>query len=129
MVPDTEARAVIARTLTAAAAAGQLSPSQKRTLAQIVSERTGISQTEAEQRIDQAYKDAVSAIETRAKPRFCRARHGDGLARWLAGRLVCGSERWQSSRQQHASPRDLLCHAGLAPHAHAGALAFVAVAA
>jgi len=67
VVPDTEARATIARTLTAAAAAGQLSPSQKRTLAQIVSERTGISQTEAEQRVDQAYKDAVNAIDTARK--------------------------------------------------------------
>jgi hypothetical protein len=67
VVPDSEARATIARTLTAAAAAGQLTPAQKRTLAQIVSERTGISQAEAEQRVDQAYRDAVSAIETARK--------------------------------------------------------------
>jgi hypothetical protein len=67
VVPDTEARASIARTLVAAAAAGQLTPAQKRTLAQIVSERTGISQAEAEQRIDQAYKDAVSALEAARK--------------------------------------------------------------
>ena len=67
VVPDTEARASIARTLVAAVAAGQLTPAQKRTLAQIVSERTGISQAEAEQRVDQAYKDAVSAIETARK--------------------------------------------------------------
>jgi hypothetical protein len=64
VVPDTEARAMVARTLTGAVAAGQLTPAQKRTLAQIVSERTGISQAEAEQRVDQAYKDALSAIET-----------------------------------------------------------------
>jgi hypothetical protein len=63
VVPDSEARAVIARTLTAAAAAGQLTPAQKRTLAQIVSERTGISQADAEKRVDQAYTDAVAALD------------------------------------------------------------------
>lgn len=66
-VPDTEARATIARTLVAAAASGQLTPAQKRTLAQIVSERSGISQAEAEKRVDQAYSDAVSAVETARK--------------------------------------------------------------
>jgi tellurite resistance protein len=67
VVPDSEARAVIARTLAAAAAAGELTPSQKRSLAQIVSERTGLSQADAEKRVDQAYKDAVAAIETARK--------------------------------------------------------------
>jgi hypothetical protein len=67
VVPDSEARAVIARTLTASVAAGQLKPVQKRTLAQIVSERTGISQADAEKRIDQAYTDAVAAIDNARK--------------------------------------------------------------
>jgi hypothetical protein len=66
-VPDSEARATITRTLIAAAANGQVTPGQKRTLAQIVSERTGISQAEAEKRVDQAYADAVSALETTRK--------------------------------------------------------------
>jgi hypothetical protein len=66
-VPDSEARAAITRTLIAAAANGQVTPAQKRTLAQIVSERTGISQAEAEKRVDQAYADAVSALETARK--------------------------------------------------------------
>ena len=69
VVPDSEARAVISRTLTAAAAAGQLTPAQKRTLAQIVSERTGISQADAEKRVDQAYADAVAALDKRAQGR------------------------------------------------------------
>ena len=63
VVPDTEVRAVVARTLTAAAAQGQLSPAQKQTLAQIVGDRTGLSQAEAEKRIDQAYADAQTALE------------------------------------------------------------------
>ncbi|MFA6141048.1 MAG: hypothetical protein WC684_10010 [Hyphomicrobium sp.] len=67
VVPDSEARAVIARTLTASVAAGQLTPVQKRTLAQIVSERTGISQADAEKRVDQAYTDAVAAIDNARK--------------------------------------------------------------
>jgi hypothetical protein len=66
-VPDSEARATITRTLIAAAANGQVTPAQKRTLAQIVSERTGISQAEAEKRVDQAYTDAVAALETARK--------------------------------------------------------------
>ena len=66
-VPDSEARATIARTLIAAAANGQVTPGQKRTLAQIVSERTGLSQAEAEKRVDQAYADAVSALDTARK--------------------------------------------------------------
>lgn len=67
VVPDSEARATITRTLIAAAANGRVTPTQKRTLAQIVSERTGISQAEAEKRVDQAYADAVSALETARK--------------------------------------------------------------
>jgi hypothetical protein len=67
VVPDSEARAVIARTLTAAAAAGELTAAQKRSLAQIVSERTGLSQADAEKRVDQAYKDALAAIESARK--------------------------------------------------------------
>jgi hypothetical protein len=66
-VPDSEARATITRTLIAAAANGKITPAQKRTLAQIVAERTGISQAEAEKRVDQAYADAVSALDTARK--------------------------------------------------------------
>lgn len=66
-VPDAEARATITRTLIAAAGSGQLTPAQKRALAQIVSERSGISQAEAEKRVDQAHKDAVSALDTARK--------------------------------------------------------------
>jgi hypothetical protein len=63
VVPDSDARAVISRTLIAAAGAGKLTPAQKQTLAQIVSERTGISQADAEKRVDQAYTDAVAALD------------------------------------------------------------------
>jgi hypothetical protein len=67
VILDSEARATIARTLTGAVAAGQLTPTQKRTLSQIVAERTGISQAEAEKRVDQAYTDAQAAVETARK--------------------------------------------------------------
>ena len=62
-VVDADARSTVSRTLVAAAAAGQLSPARKQTLAQIVAERTGLSQAEAEKRVDQAYADAKNAIE------------------------------------------------------------------
>jgi hypothetical protein len=66
-VVDADARAAVSRTLVAAAAAGQLSPPQKQTLSQIVAERTGLSQAEAEKRVDQAYADARKALETARK--------------------------------------------------------------
>ena len=63
-VVDSEARATVSRTLVAAATADQLSPSQKQTLAQIVAERTGLSQAEAEQRVDQGYAQAKKAAKS-----------------------------------------------------------------
>jgi hypothetical protein len=63
-VPESDIRAMVARTLVAAAGAGQLTPAQKRTLGQVVSERTGVSQAEAERRVDQGFKDAMNALET-----------------------------------------------------------------
>jgi len=65
--PESEARAMIARTLVAAAAAGELTPAQKRTIAQIVSERTGISEADVATRVDQAFKDGQAAIDKARK--------------------------------------------------------------
>ncbi len=65
--PENEARSMIARTLVAAAAAGELTPAQKRTIAQIVSERTGISEADAATRVDQAFKDGQAALEKTRK--------------------------------------------------------------
>ena len=62
-VVDADARSTVSRTLVAAATEGQLNPSRKQTLAQIVAERTGLSQEEAEKRVDQAYADAQKALE------------------------------------------------------------------
>ncbi len=66
-VPESEIRAMVARTLVAAAGTGQLTPAQKRTLGQVISERTGISQADAERRVDQGFKDAMQAMETARK--------------------------------------------------------------
>ena len=104
-MPDSEARAVIARTLTASVAAGQLTPVQKRTLAQIVSERTGISQADAEKRIDQAYTDAVAAIDNARKAAVLTGlATATALAGRPAGRVVRGAERWPPSRRKHSGP-------------------------
>jgi len=65
--PESEARSMIARTLVAAAAAGELTAAQKRTIAQIVSERTGISETDAAARVDQAFKDGQADLEKARK--------------------------------------------------------------
>jgi hypothetical protein len=66
-VPESEIRAMVARTLVAAAGTGQLTPAQKRTLGQVISERTGISQADAERRVDQGFKEAMQAMETARK--------------------------------------------------------------
>jgi hypothetical protein len=66
VVVDDE-RAAVSRTLVAAAAGGQLKPTQKQTLARIVAERTGLPQAEAEKRVDQAYAEAKQALETARK--------------------------------------------------------------
>lgn len=66
-VPEADIRAMVSRTLVAAAGNGELTPAQKRTLGQVVAERTGVSQPEAERRVDQAYKDAVAALEKARK--------------------------------------------------------------
>lgn len=63
-VLDADTRAMVARTLVAAAGEGKLSAAQKRTLAEIVSARTGLSQAEAERRVDQAFTEGMQAIET-----------------------------------------------------------------
>ena len=64
---DADARGAVSRTLVAAAASDQLTPAQKQTLAQIVAERTGLPQAEAEKRVDQAYAEAKKALETARK--------------------------------------------------------------
>ncbi len=66
-VLDADARSIVSRTLVAAATEGQLSPSRKQTLAQIVAERTGLSQEEAARRVDQAYAEAQKALEKARK--------------------------------------------------------------
>ena len=62
-VVDADARSTVTRTLVAAATDSQLSPSRKQTLTQIVAERTGLSQAEAEKRVDQSYAEAQKALE------------------------------------------------------------------
>ena len=63
VVVDADSRSTVSRTLVAAATEGQLSPARQQTLAQIVAERTGLSQEEAAKRVNQAYADAQKALE------------------------------------------------------------------
>jgi hypothetical protein len=67
VVVDADARAAVSRTLVAAAADRQISADRKLTLTQIVAERTGLSQPEAEKRVEQAYVDAQKALEKARK--------------------------------------------------------------
>ena len=64
---DSETRADITRTIASAVAAGQLSAGDRTYLAQVVAQRTGIAQPEAEKRVDDAFASALKAIDTARK--------------------------------------------------------------
>ena len=62
-----ETRGFVTRTLAVGVANGGLSELQRQMLAQIVSDRTGLSQAEAQKRVDQSYAEAVRAVDTARK--------------------------------------------------------------
>jgi hypothetical protein len=62
-----ETRAEIGRIFTSTFASGQLSPDDRRYLAQVVSDRTGLPQPEAEKRVDQARQQAQAALDKARK--------------------------------------------------------------
>jgi hypothetical protein len=64
---DSDVRSTVSRMLVGAVGDGQLNPASKQTLVQLVVQRTGLSQAEAEKRVDQAYADAQRAIERARK--------------------------------------------------------------
>ena len=61
--PGDETRAEISRILTSSVASGSVTPDNRTQLAQLVSQRTGIPQAEAERRVDQAVNDARAAAD------------------------------------------------------------------
>lgn len=63
---------------------GQLAPEDRTYLASVVASRAGISQTEAEQRIDQAITQAKQAADT-------ARRTGAKLSFWIAASLLAGA--------------------------------------
>jgi hypothetical protein len=58
-----EARAEISRILTSSVAGGSITPDNRTQLIQLVAQRTGIPQAEAERRVDQAVNDAREAAD------------------------------------------------------------------
>ena len=107
-VVDADARSTVSRTLVAAAAEEQLSPSRKQTLAQIVAEHTGLSQAEAEKRVDQAYADAQKALE---KARQAAVLTGLGtVTALLVGLLAAwyAAQRGGHHRDNNIPPRVVL---------------------
>lgn len=60
-------RGEITRVVTGALADGRLSAADKSYLASVVAQRTGISQADAAKRVDQAYADAVRAVDRARK--------------------------------------------------------------
>jgi len=62
-----DTRAEATRTLTTAVASGELTPADRRYLAQIVAQRTGLSQADAERQVDVAYAEARRDVEKARK--------------------------------------------------------------
>jgi hypothetical protein len=58
-----ETRAEISRILTSSVSSGSITPENRTQLAQLVSQRTGIPQAEAERRVDQAVNEARAAAD------------------------------------------------------------------
>jgi hypothetical protein len=66
-IPTPELRREVAVTLANAVAAGELRPTDRQALAQIVAQRTGLSTAEAEKRVDLAYAEALALAEKARK--------------------------------------------------------------
>lgn len=64
---DTQTTAEVTRTIASAVASGQLSQADKSYLAQVVAQRTGLDQAEAEKRVSDGYAAAVKAVDTARK--------------------------------------------------------------
>ena len=63
----TEARNEIARAITVAVSDGKLSGADRQYVAQIVAMQTGLPQSEAERRVDEAYAQAIDAVDKARK--------------------------------------------------------------
>lgn len=88
---NAEAARIMARDL----ADGSVSPADKQYLSQLIAQRTGISQSEAEQRVDSVFNSMKQSVETakaKAKEAADLARKAAaGLALWLFVSLLCGA--------------------------------------
>jgi hypothetical protein len=91
-----EARAEMSRILASSVASGSISPENRSRLAQLVSQRTGLSQQDAERRVD----DAVNATRTAAD----KARHAAILTGFVTAAaliLSLGAGWWAAMRGGH----------------------------
>lgn len=83
-------RAEVTRAMLAAIRDGNLSPRDRTWLAQVVSQRTGLPQADAEKRVDEAYAEAKAA-EAKIRAAADRARKAAALAGFLtAAALAVG---------------------------------------
>ena len=87
--------AEVAQIFAHSVAAGSLSPQDKQYLSQIVAARTGLSQAEADQRVDAAYNgmtQSIDAAKVKAKDAADQARKvTTGLSLWMFVSLLCGA--------------------------------------
>lgn len=91
-----EIRAEVSRLLTSSVASGSITPENRTRLAQLVSQRTGISQQEAERRVD----DAVNAARA-AADKARRAAVLTGFVTAAAVILSFGAGWWAAMRGGH----------------------------
>jgi hypothetical protein len=81
---DPALRAEVARVLTTSVRHRELSPADKTYLATVVAARTGLSQSDAEQRVGQVFADLQQAINTARK-------NGAELSLWIFVALLTGA--------------------------------------
>lgn len=96
-------------------ASGTLSAQDKQYLAQLVAKRTGLSQPEAEQRVDAAFttmKQTADAAKTKAKEAADQARKATaGIALWMFISLLCGAFAASLTATFGGRRRDQFVHA------------------
>ena len=90
-VSDDAAHAVATRIFLRGLAQGQLSADDRTYLAQVIAQRTQISQAEAEQRIDAVFAQAQQAKQQALQAADTARKVAAGSALWMFAALLCGA--------------------------------------
>jgi hypothetical protein len=90
-VSDDAAHAVASRIFLRGLGEGQLNAQDRTYLAQVIAQRTGISQAEAEQRLDAVFAQAQQAKQQALQAADTARKVAAGSALWMFAALLCGA--------------------------------------